>query len=370
MKIAIVHDYLKEYGGAERVLEAIHEVWPKAPVFTSIYIPRFLGPHGARFDDWQIKTSFFQRFPLRSKLISPFRLIAPVVFKRFNFSKYDVILVSATGAYSPNNLSKNGAIQICYFHTPPRYLYGYQTAREWKKNIVFRALGEIANHFLRIADYNSSQKIDYAIANSEEVRLRIRRFYGIDAKIIYPPVDVPEKFEKTEKEDFYLAGGRLARPKHTDLIIEACAKLRRPLKVFGRGFAGYEKELKDQVKNKTNIEFLGEVSDQEKEDLMKKAKAYIFASQDEDFGITPVEAMGFGTPVIAFNGGGVKETVIDGKTGILYNENTVGDIMGAVERFEKERIKAKDCFNQAKKFSKERFEEKIKEFVEKVVKKS
>ncbi len=137
MKVAIVHDYIKEYGGAERVLEALHEIYPDAPVFTTVYLPEFLGPHRARFENpakdgtsWNIKTSFLQYLPLKAKLISPIRLIAPFVFGIFDFSHYDCVIVSATGAYSPNSINKKNAVQISYYHTPPRYLYGFATARE------------------------------------------------------------------------------------------------------------------------------------------------------------------------------------------------------------------------------------------------
>ncbi|MCL5438860.1 MAG: glycosyltransferase [Patescibacteria group bacterium] len=374
MKIAFVHDYIKEYGGAERVLEALHEVWPDAPVFTTVYLPKFLGPHRERFKTWKIKTSFFQNIPFKGKMISIFRIFAPVVFKSFDFSKFDIIVVSATGAYSPNVIDKKNAIQICYFHTPPRYLYGYATAREWKKNIVFRVLGGLANHFLRLTDYKSSENIDFAIANSEEVKARIKKFYKRDAVVIYPPVDVVPsslassvqlKRKKLNADElnveYYLAGGRLARPKHVDLIIETCTKLNLSLKVFGKSFAGYGKELR--LVAGSNIEFVGEISDEEKLELMGNAKAYIFASEDEDFGITPVEAMSVGTPVIAYRSGGVLETVIEGKTGVFFDELTMDNLSKAIKKIQNTKINPADCINQAQKFSKGRFKREIKDFV-------
>ncbi len=411
MKVAIVHDYIKEYGGAERVLEALHEVFPDAPVYTTVYLPEFLGPHKERFKNWKIKTSFLQFLPLKSKLISPIRLVAPFVFKTFDFSKYDVVIVSATGAYSPNNISKNGTIQICYSHTPPRYLYGFATAREWKNNLIFRIIGELANHFLRLIDYKSSQNVDYFIANSENVRKRIQKFYKKDAVIIYPPIEISaevvhENFRahnagnlnlKNKKavganvhsenfvispRSYYLAGGRLARPKHIDLIVEAFSKLNLPLKIFGRGFAGYELELKSKakltpIKSGSKIEFLGEVGDEEKLELMKNAKAFIFASVDEDFGITPVEAMSVGTPVIAYRSGGVLESVVEenpstgsgrqNPTGIFFDELSIESLSRAIKQFNNSKINPKDCIAQAQKFSKDRFKKEIKEFVEKTI---
>jgi len=173
MKVAIVHDYIKEYGGAERVLESLCEVFPDAQIYTLIYSSSFLGPHAERFEKFKIHTSFLQYIPFKNKLISPIRIIAPLVFKTFDFSKFDVVTVSQTGAYTPNMIDKKSAIQICYSHTPPRYLYGYATARDWKKNLFLKVVGELMNHILRILDYKSSQNVDYFIANSNNVASRI-----------------------------------------------------------------------------------------------------------------------------------------------------------------------------------------------------
>lgn len=367
MKIALVHDYIKEYGGAERVLETLHEIYPDAPVFTTVYLPEFLGPHRERFEKWNIKTSFLQFLPFVNKLISLIRLVAPFVFNTFDFSKYDVVIVSATGAYSPNNINKKGAIQICYSHTPPRYLYGFATAREWKNNLFFRIVGELANHFLRLADYKSSENVDHFIANSKNISGRIKKFYKKDSTVIYPPVEINSAIKNSSKskKDYFLAGGRLARPKHLDLIVETFSKLNLPLKIFGRGFAGYELELKQKAKSK--IEFLGEVSDEEKLELMRKAKAFVFASEDEDFGITPVEAMAMGTPVIAYRSGGVLESVVENKTGLFFDELTVKSLGDAMKRLSKAKITSEACQKQAQKFSKERFKKEITEFVKKYV---
>ncbi len=364
LKVAIVHDYIKEYGGAERVLESLHEVYPDAPVYTSVFIPSFLGPHRERFEKWEIKTSFLQYLPLKHKLLSPFRILAPLVFSAMDFSAYDVIIVSATGAYTPNTIRKGNAIQVCYCHTPPRYLYGYATARNWKNNLIFRTLGEIANHFLRMVDYKSAQNVDYFIANSAEVAGRIEKFYRKQATVIYPPVQVKSIKRLVtgfKKKKYYLAGGRLARAKRIDLAVKAFNTLGYKLKIFGRDFAGYEGELKKI--SQSNIQFLGEVDEKTKYELMAKAKAFIFPSQDEDFGITPVEAMACGTAVIAFRGGGVLETVIDGKTGIFFEKLSTKSIIRAVHRLEKTNITADACQEQAKKFGKARFKKEIRNFV-------
>lgn len=387
MKIALVHDYLKEYGGAERVLETLHEIWPEAPIFTTVYLPEFLGPHRDRSEKWDIRPSILQRIPFKEKLISPFRIIAPFIFRSLDLWKYDVVIVSATGAYSSNLITKGKAIQICYCHTPPRYLYGYRTAREWKKYWPIRILAEISNHFLRILDFKSAQNVDYFVANSKEVAARIKKYYCRDAKVIYPPVEIQTPDVAIEFNigcglashigggGYFLAGGRLAKPKRVDLAIVACTKIKLPLKVFGKEFAGYGEELKKIAG--PNVEFLGEITDEEKWRLMAGAKAFIFPAEEEDFGITPVEAMAAGTPVIAYRSGGVVESVIEGKTGVFFDppsrkasegrgEPTVESLVRAIKKFEKMEFKPKDCIRQARKFSKERFKSGMRKFVENV----
>lgn len=365
MKIAIVHDYIKEYGGAERVLEELIKIYPEADIYTSVYLPQYLGPHEERFKKYKIHTSGLQHFPFKEKLISPFRLLAPFAFAGMDLTSYDKIIVSQTGAYFPNLVRKGKAKLICYTHTPPRYLYGYMTARDWKNNKVKLVVGSIMNHFLRIVDYNSSKNVDQFIANSEEVAARIKKFYRKDAIVIHPPVAVQKPTaHEAKKEDYFLAGGRLARAKGIDIVVDAFLKNKKPLKIFGKGFAGFEEELLARLKGKKQvIEFLGEVSDEEKLQLMQNAKAYIFASFDEDFGITPIEAMSMGAPVVAYKSGGIKETIIDKKTGVFYEPNTPDELNKALQQFEKLKINPEDCKKQAQKFSPETFDKRIKETV-------
>jgi glycosyltransferase involved in cell wall biosynthesis len=365
MKVALVHDYIKEYGGAERVLEALHEIWPEAPVFTTVYLPEYLGPHKDRFKRWDIRTSRLQNIPFIAKLISPVRLLTPWVFENIDFTGYDVIIVSATGAYFPNLIvRKPTTVHICYCHTPPRYLYGYPTARNWKKNPLLRFMAAVANHHLREVDFIAAQRPDYFIANSRETKRRIEKFYRREAEVIYPPVELSGNRQQTtgnRNKKYYLTGGRLARAKRIDLAIEACNKLQLPLKVFGKEFADYGKELK-KIAGPT-IEFVGEVDDGQLYKLYQNAKAFIYPALEEDFGIMPVEAMSAGTPVIALAQGGLKETVTSGKTGILFAEPTIDDLMEAIKKFNHLSIKADDCIEQAKKFGGERFKKEIIDFI-------
>lgn len=367
MKVAIVHDYLKEFGGAEKVVEALHEIWPDAPIYTSVFLPKYAGPHRERIEKWNIKTSILQYVPLKAKLVSLFRFVAPIVFYLTDLSKYDVVITSNAGTYTSPNFVKVGkkTLFISYYHTPPRYLYGYPVANDWTNNWFRRTLlvlGQIPMHFLRILDYKSAQLPDYLLANSNEVKGRITKFYRRDSRVVYPPVEIPDIKLPIKKENYYLIGGRVSRHKGHDIAIKAFTKLGLPLKVFGGTFASYGL---DQFKKDagSNVEFLGEVTESEKWELMKKAKAFIFPSEQEDFGIIPVEAMAAGTPVIALNQGGVKETVVEGKTGIFFDERTPESLAKAVLKFEKMKFKQEDCINRAQKFSKERFKKEMLQFI-------
>lgn len=367
LKVAIVHDYLKEFGGAEKVVEALLEIWPDAPVYTSVFLPNYAGPHRKKVESWNVKTSILQYVPLKAKLISMFRFVAPIVFGWFDLSKYDIVITSNAGTYTSPNFVKVGkkTLFVSYYHTPPRYLYGYAVANDWTRTLFRRillVLGQIPMHFLRILDFKSAQLPDYLICNSNEVKKRINKFYRKDAKIIYPPVEIPEVKLPIKKDNYYLIGGRVSRHKGHDIAIKAFTKLGLPLKVFGGTFASYGL---DQFKKEAgeNVEFLGEVTDSQKWELMKKAKAFVFPSDNEDFGIVPVEAMAFGTPVIALGVGGPLETIIDGKTGLFFNERTPESLIEAIKRFEKMKFKQEDCINHAKKFSKERFKKEMLQFI-------
>ncbi len=367
LKIAIVHDYLKEYGGAERVVETLLEIWPDADIYTSIYLPEFLGPHRSRFEKYKIHTSFLQNIPFNGKLISAFRLLGPWLFKTFDLSKYDVVIVSQAGTFvSPNLIKKNtNTVHITYCHTPPRWLYGFKTAGNWEegwRKIFKDIFGKIPMTILKSIDFKAAQFPDFFIANSQEVGQRIAKFYRRQASVIYPPVEIPNsKYKVQNSRSYYLTGGRLARAKRIDLVIKTFTKLKLPLKVFGKEFGGYGKEL-EKLAGPT-IEFLGEVNDEEKIKLMANARAFIFPSEQEDFGIIPVEAMASGTPVIAYRSGGVKETVLENKTGIFFDEPTVDSLSTALKKFEKLKFKPEDCINQAKKFSSARFKKEMLTFI-------
>ncbi len=364
MKVALIHDYLREYGGAERVLETLHEIFPEAPVYTAYLNLAGLGPHADRIKKWDIRTSWLQKFPGANKLLSPFRIFAPSIFESFNLTEYDVVISSCSIYFSKAVITKPEALHLSYIHTPPRYLYGYTTSFNYKKHFLTRVIGELMNHFLRIYDFETSQRPDILIANSKNVQARIKKFYRRDSVVIYPPVEVAElgtKNKELGEKKYFLSLNRLVRGKGTDITVQACTALNVPLKVAG---GGPELERLKKLAGKT-VEFVGEVTDEERIKLYHGAKALIVASEDEDFGITAVEAQAAGIPVIAVKAGGYLETVIPGKTGEFFKEATIDSLSEVLTDFDQTKYKAEDCIKNAEKFSKERFKKEILALIDK-----
>ena len=342
MKVALVHDYLSEFGGAERVLLALSEIWPEAPIYTAFVRPGSAAAE--RFKGKKIITSWAQYLPGFSRyLYSPLRFLAPQIWGSFNrkLKDYDVV-ISSSSWYITKGFGVN--CEICYCHTPPRWLYGYRTSMEWQKYWPIRIYGQVIGHFLRQYDYWQAQKVTHFVANSEEVKRRIQKFYRRGATVIYPPVDLP-KAPKVRRGDYYLIVSRPVGGKGIELGLTAAKKYGFKLKVVGGGLT----------------------SDEELAKLYAGAKAFLALSKDEDFGITPVESQACGTPVVAFRGGGYAETVVDGKTGTFFDDYSVDGLAAVMERLKKLKIKPADCIAQAKKFSKTRFKREIKQFVEEKV---
>ncbi len=366
MRVALVHDYIKEYGGAERVLEALTEAYPNAPIYTAFYKKDSAAYE--RFKHKKIRTSWVHYIPgFSTKLHSPLRFLAPMIWGGFDFSKYDVVIGSASWYVTKGFPNKGNAVEVCYCHTPPRWLYGYKTSVEWQRFWPIKIYGMIIGHFMRQYDFNAAQKVDYFVSNSKEVQGRIEKFYRRESIVIYPPVSLP-KIPKVAKGDYYFIVSRIVGAKGIDMAIEAARRHGFKLKIAGAS-AGYYTGLADMKESAPeNVEFLGRVSDEELVKLYAGAKAFIATATDEDFGITPVEAMLCGTPVIAYYGGGFKETVIEGKTGVFFHESNANSLVQAVRKFEKMKLNPKDCQKHAEKFSKKRFIKEITAFVQKVSK--
>lgn len=359
MRVALVHGFLKEYGGAERVLEALHEIYPQAPIFTAFLDLAGLGPHRERIKKWRVKESPLGKTWFIKRLHSPLRFLAPLIWESFNLDQFDVVISSSGWYICRGVVTRPETLHICYLHHPPRHLYWYQTSFPWQKYLPVRVYGHLVNHFLRLYDFLAAQRVDFFIANSKETQKRIAKFYRRESVVIYPPVKTQNYNSRLKTKRYFLCVSRLARAKNIHLAIEACNKLNLPLKIVGKGRE--EKHLKS-IAGPT-IDFLGEVSDESLSKIYAGAKALIFPAQDEEFGIVPVEAMAHGVPVIAYRSGGVKETVIEGKTGIFFDELTVEALKKAIKQLGNLTIKKDDCLAQAKKFSKERFKKEIQKFV-------
>lgn len=365
MKVALVHDYLRDFGGAERVLLALSELYPNAPIYTAFYKKGSIA-YG-RFSDKKIIASWVQRVPFFvNYLHSPLRFLAPKIWGSFDFSGFDVVISSASWYITKGINVPEETLHLSYIHTPPRYLYGYPTSVNWQKYWIVRQYAKIVNKYLRIYDFESAQKPDVLIANSKNVQKRILKFYRRKSKIIYPPVNLP-KVELARKGDYYLVISRIVGGKGLSLAIKAANKMRVPLKVVGTSVWGDEEEKLKSMAGKT-VKFVGYVNDKELSRLYAGAKAFLALAENEDFGITPVEAMGAGTPVIAYKGGGYLETVDEGKTGVFFNKLSVDSLVDAMEKLEEMEISETDCKEQAEKFSKERFMGRITELVDKELK--
>lgn len=367
MKIALVHDQLQEFGGAERVLVALKQIFPEADVFTSFYNPKALGIHAHHFKNWNIITSWGDKVGIFKKWYSPLRFLTPYIWEPFNFNEYDLV-ISSSGSYMCKGIiTKPKTKHLCYLHHPPRYLYYYETAREWQKHKPIEIYGHLINHELRQWDYLSSQRVDYFIANSEETKKRITKYYRRDSKVIYPPVQIPSEPIRysLSADSYYITTSRLARAKHVDVLIKAANKLKFKLKIIGSGRDA------ENLKNMAGptVEFLSKVTDSEFEKLYKNAKGYLFASVDEEFGIAPVEALGYGIPVIAYASGGLLEIVKDGKNGYLYSELNEESLMEKIKKFEslseKELLEMrKHARTSAEQYSFENFKKQILNFID------
>jgi len=363
-RIAIVHDQLQEFGGAERVLLALKEVFPEADVLTSFYNPEALGIHAKHFKGWNIKTSWAQRVPWFNKLYSPLRFLTPYIWEAFNLNKYDLV-ISSSGSYMCKGvITRPETHHICYMHHPPRYLYYYETAREWQKYWPIRIYGHLINHGLRMWDFLSSQRVDQYISNSEETKKRVSKYYRRDSEVIYPPVSIPKKasvsFSPPERDSYYITTSRLARAKHIDILIHAANKAKFKLKIIGQG---RDEEYLRSIAGDT-VEFMPEVHDDTFRELYLNGKAFLFASVDEEFGIAPIEAMGHGVPVIAYASGGLIETVSDSENGYLYHDLTPEALLDKLKLFEnlsqgKQEEMRKKARTSAEKYSFENFKNQI-----------
>jgi glycosyltransferase involved in cell wall biosynthesis len=355
MRIALVHDYLAQDGGAERVLNSLHELWPEAPIFVLFHDKEkiaFLNPEN-------IHTSFLEKFPFKNSTYQWFLPLMPLATEQHRLQDFDVV-ISTSSMFAKGVITSPNTLHISYCHTPPRFLWAdnYAYVSDLKQSWLIKLLLPHFIHRLRIWDQMSVDRVDNFIANSRTVQQRINKYYRRESEVIYPPVELSScSLQKTS--DYYAAGGRLVGYKRFDLIVKAFNRLGWPLKVFGTGpeFTYLQNIAKD------NIEFLGQITDEDKNRLLSGARAFIHP-QLEDFGITAVEAMACGRPVIAYNQGGATETIIPNETGVFFHSQTWESLLDKVLHFNYENWDSGKIREHAKKFEDKNFKNNIKKYIE------
>ncbi len=362
MKTAIVHDWFAGYAGSERVVESLTNIWRDADVFVLFNL---LNEEEQRIvvKDKIPKTSFLQNRRSIRKNHRKYLPLFPYAIEQFDLSGYDLI-ISSSHAVAKGVLTNANQLHINYCHTPIRYAWDltHQYLRE--SGLSHGIRGTIAKsilHYLRMWDAAASNRVDHFIANSNYIAKRIKKIYGRDSTVIYPPVDTDKFKLELNKEDYYLTASRLVPYKRIDVIAEAFSKMSgKRLIIIGEG----PEAEKIKLKSGANVKFLGYQPREKLREYMQKAKAFVFAAE-EDFGIMMIEALSCGTPVIAFNKGGASETIIENETGVLFNRQSPEEIVEAVNKFESRQSFNPVKLNEyAKQFDRKIFEEKIRAFVE------
>lgn len=355
MKIALIASWLNQYGGAERVLEAAHDIYPDAPIFTSTYWPAAMP---AAYKTWDIRVSFLDRFPFTGKLQRLLLPLYPAAFESLDLHRYDVAL-SVTSAFAHGVRLPNGARHICYCLTPARFLWNYREYVEREQiTPLARAVLPILITRLRDWDRRAAQHVHRFIAISQTVRERIAKNYERDSTIIHPPIDIDRFGIADEHGDFFLIISRLAPYKRIDLAVAAFNDLGLPLLIAGDG----RDRARLQAMAKSNVRFLGRVSDEVQRDLLARCRAFIFPGE-EDFGIAPLEANASGRPVIAFAGGGALETIVEGVTGEFFREPTAPALANAACAFDEKKFQPRVIRAHAEIFSVKAFKEKLHGFI-------
>lgn len=360
MKIALVHDSLAQDGGAERVLRAMHRIWPEAPIFVLIH------KKGAveGFEQADIRESFLAKLPFGRTKYHWYLPLMPLATQHHDLSEFDIVISSSSTFAKGVNTGKQ-TLHISYCHTPARFLWIDSEAyiAGLRQNILVKTAVRSMVNWLRTKD-QANESVDIFLSNSQTVQDRIRTHYARESTVLYPPVHIPpKKIIPTPTQPYFVAGGRLVRYKRFDIAIKAFNRLRTPLVIFGTG--SEYKRL--QRLARPHIQFVGRISDTEKIDLLRNAEAYIHP-QIEDFGITAVEAMAVGRPVIAYRAGGALETVLEGKTGLFFDTQSWESLLEAVLRFKGIVWNKEKLIQHAETFAEDAFEAKLRTFVEEAYK--
>jgi glycosyltransferase involved in cell wall biosynthesis len=357
-RVALAHDYLNQYGGAERVVEVFHHMYPAAPVYTSIYDADSMPPD---YRSWDIRTSFLQHAPAIHRNHQPYLPLYPMAFKFLEVDAgYDVLL-SSSSAWGKGVRVDPSTLHICYCHSPMRFAWDFEHYAERERmDGMSRKLVQPILRRLRNWDKATARRVHHFIANSRVVQQRIEEFWERESTVIHPPVDT-EQFEPASMDevgDYFVLISRLVPYKRFDIAIEAANRLALPLKIIGDGRARAELEA---LAGPT-VEFLGRVDDTARNHLLARCRAAIFPAED-DFGIGQVEVQASGRPVIAFDRGGSRETVLDDETGVLFSPQTSEGLIDALQWFDQLEFSTDRIVAHAAQFSRARFEREIHEFV-------
>jgi glycosyltransferase involved in cell wall biosynthesis len=358
MKVALVHDYLNQMGGAERVVLALHEIFPDAPLYTSIYDPKRVD---AAFQKIDVRTTFMQKLPLVKKHHQPFLPLYPFAMERLDLRGYDLVL-SSSSAFGKGVITRPETMHICYCHTPMRWCWNYDEYVERERlGRISRSVLPFLITGLRVWDQTSATRVDHFIANSPVVADRIQKYYRREAVVIPPPVEASRfTFDPTiVPDEYFLIVSRFMPYKRIDLAIEACNRLQLPLVIIGSGRD--ENRLKS-IAGPT-IRFTGRLSDEEVLYYYAHCRAFILPGE-EDFGITPLEAQASGRPVIAYGAGGALASVVEGVTGTFFQKQTPESLIATLASFNERIYDPQTIRNHALEFDKPRFHRRILQFIE------
>ena len=358
MKLALVHDWLNQIGGAEDVLEVLAEHFPTSPIYTSIYDTDGMPPH---YQQWDIRTLWMNRLPAIHRHHQPYLPLYPIAWQGLDLSDFDVLLSNKSG-FCHGVEYDDATLHICYCLAPTRYVWqlDHYLKREGLGKPVELALRPITQ-WLKKWDYNAAQRVHHFIAISSEIQERIQTYYDRDSIVIYPPVDTTRftPAKPNEIEDYFLIVSRLIPYKRIDLAVQAATELNIPLKIGGSG-----RDLEHlQAMAGSSVEFLGYVPDDELPALMARCKAFLFPGL-EDFGITPVQAQAAGRPVIAYRGGGAIDTVVPGVTGEFFDEMTVAALREVMQNFDATQYGTVEIRQHALQFDVGIFRQQIQAFIE------
>lgn len=352
MKVALVHDWLVTAGGAEKVLWQLHLLFPEAPIYTLVYDPEC---GKGMFRDCDVRTTYLQKIPGATKLYKNMLTLMPAAWEQLDLSEYDLVCSSCSSCCK-GVITRPDAVHICYCHTPTRYVWDFYY--QYLKNAGFlkKLVMPHMIHKMKIWDQLAANRVDYFIANSNYIAKRIEKYYRREAATIYPPVHINDYPVAEQADDYYLVVSRFVYYKRIDLAIGACNQLGKRLVIIGGG----DEEKKLRAMAGPTIQFAGRVSDEEMMRYYVKAKAFLFPGE-EDFGITPVEAQSAGCPVIAYGRGGALETVLEGKTGLFFEAQTVDSLVCCIRDFERDGVEytRKGIRNHSLKFDETRFKKEI-----------